>query len=502
LGSVATQPAEEQAADLAPKVRKALTWSTINNLVLRVGNFGVGILLARLLAPEEFGVFAVALTIQTVIQAFSELGLSSDLIRNGRIRERAATVTTVATGSNALLALIMIVCAGPISSILGSHKATPVVQVMALTLVIAGLSVVPYSWIQREFKQTAQLFFDALSLVVSTVLTVVLVKIGFGAMALAISRVAAQMLVCVLQYSYTKMKLRFGYNRQVARSLLTFGLPLASANLLSWIVLNVDYMVVGARGGAIMLGFYVMAFNISSWPMTAIGQAVRSVALPGFSRLGDRERKAEGFTAAAALTWSVALLAGVLLSSLATVVVPFLYGSKWAMAAAALAGLGFFGALRCVFDLIATFLIAVGATRAVLGVQAIWIVVLAPAMLIGIDHWKLAGAGWAHVIVSVAFVLPAYLVLLPRHGVRLPKLVADLALPVLFAIPAIVVGRVVGHAIAIPILALLAGGGAASVVYVAPLALWIRRQVRTLKNTKNAPVTEAAAEAAVAEALI
>lgn len=483
--------------DLAPKVRRALTWSTINNLVLRVGNFGVGILLARLLAPEAFGVYAVALTVQTVVQAFSELGLSSDLIRNGRIRERAATVTTVATGSNALLAASMVLLAGPIASALGSHQATPVVQVMALTLVIAGLSVVPYSWIQREFKQTAQLVFDGLSLVMSTILTVVLIKLDFGAMALAISRVAAQMLVCVLQYSYTKMRLRFGYNREVARALLRFGLPLASANLLSWIVLNVDYMVVGQRGGAVMLGFYVLAFNISSWPMTAVGQAIRSVALPGFSQLGDRRRKAEGFAAAAALSWAVALFAGVLLSSLATTVVPLLYGGKWSLAAKALAGLGFFGALRVVMDLIATFLIAVNATRAVLYVQAIWVVVLAPGMVIGIDNWGLAGAGWAHVVVAVVFVLPAYLVLLPRHGVRLLPLIGDLLLPAAVAVPAVIAGTLVAHAIDVPILALLAGGTVSSVIFLAPLLLWLKRRLAVLKGSRPKPATEDSNEIAL-----
>jgi PST family polysaccharide transporter len=488
---------DTEQADLAPKVKRALTWSTINNLLLRVGNFGVGILLARLLAPEQFGVYAVALTVQTVVQAFSELGLSSDLIRNGRIKERAGTTTTLATGSNALLAATMIIFAGPIASLLGSHQATPVVQVMSLTLVLAGLSVVPYAWIQREFRQTAQLVFDGSSLVVSTVLTVVLVKLGFGAMALAISRVVAQALVCVMQYAYTRMRLRFGYNREIARSLLKFGLPLASANLLSWIVLNVDYMVVGARGGAVMLGFYVLAFNISSWPMTALGQAVRSVALPGFSRLGDPRRKAEGFTAAAALTWAVALLAGVLLSTLATTVVPLLYGAKWSMAAQALAGLGFFGALRVVFDLTATFLIAVGATRSVLAVQAIWVVVLAPAMILGIDHYGLAGAGWSHVVVSVVCVLPAYLVLLPRHGVRLGRLLLDLLVPAVVAVPAIVVGTLIADAISVPILALAAGGAASSAVYLAPLLLWLRTRVRILKNSSTAPVSEETVVAAV-----
>src|SRR5437762_4309494 len=55
--------------------------------------------------------------------------------------------------------------------------------------------------------------------------------------------------------------------------------------------------------------------------------------------------------------------------------------------------------LRVVFDIMATYLIAAGATRPVLVVQALWIAVLAPAMAAGIEWYGLAGAGWAHVAV-------------------------------------------------------------------------------------------------------
>ncbi len=66
---------------------------------------------------------------------------------------------------------------------------------------------------------------------------------------------------------------------------LRFGLPLAGANILAFSVLNVDYIVVGRVLGATALGLYVLAFNISGWPMNVFGAVVRSVSLPGFAHL-------------------------------------------------------------------------------------------------------------------------------------------------------------------------------------------------------------------------
>jgi PST family polysaccharide transporter len=468
------------------KVRRALAWSTVNNLVVRLGNFGVGILLARLLAPSEFGIFAVALTVQTIVVTFAELGMSSDLIRNGDIDRRAGTVTTVAAINGGLLALSMSLLATPIASLLGSAQAAPTVRVMSLTLVLAGLSVVPYAKLQREFRQSTQLGLDAISLVLGTLATVGLYALGFGAMALAISRVFAQLTVCVMQYVVTRTRPQLGFDRSVAISLVRFGLPLASANLLSWVVMNVDYMVVGGMAGALTLGYYMLAFNISSWPMTALGQAIRSVALPGFAQLGDSRRQAASFGSAVALSWAAALLVGVLLSSLAKTVVPLVYGAKWMLATQALAGLAFFGALRVVFDLAATFLIAVGATRPVLLVQVIWVIVLGPAMAVGVQTNGLSGAGWAHVVVSVLVVLPVYVVLLRRHQVGLWLLVRHLMVPTLCAVPAVATGLFVARHIDSLVLALFAGGAAATVVYLAPLVRWLPRRLREL-NRSGAP---------------
>jgi len=481
-------------AGIGRKVRRALAWSSVNNIVLRLGNFAVGVLLARILAPSQFGVFAVALTVQTVLIAFAELGITSDLIRHGDIERRAPTVTTVATASTALLAGLMALTAAPVATLLGSHQATSTVQVMSLTLVLSGLSVVPNAAIQRDFRQSTQLVLDGTSLVASTILTVVLVYLGFGAMALALSRVLAQAIVCALQYVVTGMRPRFGLNRQVAAGLIRFGLPLAGANLLSWIVMNVDYMMVGALSGAVVLGFYVLAFNISSWPMSALGQAVRAVALPGFARLTDPARRAAGFATAVALSWAAALFAGVALSALASRLVPLVYGPRWMAATQALAGLAFFGALRVVFDIMATYLIAAGATRPVLVVQALWIAVLAPAMAAGIEWYGLAGAGWAHVAVGGAIILPAYLLLVRRHGVRLGPLVWRLTVPVLAAVPAVLAGTYVAHAVHATVPALLAGGTVASVVYLGVLGPWLVRWLRDLRRPAPRVVTEPAAE--------
>ncbi|WFE30195.1 oligosaccharide flippase family protein [Solwaraspora sp. WMMD791] len=487
----ATTPTAELAG-LGGRVRRALAWSAFNNIAIRLGSFGVSIMLARLLAPSEFGVYAVALTVQTIVVAFAELGLSADLIRKGNIAERAGTATTVATASSALLAVAMCLLAGPIAMAMGSPEATSVVQVMSVTLILSGFSVVPYAVLQREFRQSAQMSVDGLSLVLNAIVTVLLILLGFGAMALAIARVVSQAGACALQFRLARVWPRFGFDRTMAIGLVRFGLPLASANVVSWAVLTVDYMIVGSALGAVLLGFYVMAFNISSWPMGALGAAVRAVALPAFARLTDPSPRAAALHAAVALSWSGALLAGVLLSGLATVLIPLVYGARWLPAAAALVGLGLFGAVRVVTDLLSSFLIAVGAPRTVLWAQLSWLVALVPAMVVGVRYWGIAGAGWAHLVVALVVVLPLHLALVRPYAVRTGVVLGHLLVPVLAVLPAAVVGIGVSGLFDNRLLALLVGGMLTTVLFVAPLARWLPRRFRELRGSTAGPPPESA----------
>jgi lipopolysaccharide exporter len=287
----------------------------------------------------------------------------------------------------------------------------------------------------------------------------------------------------------TRTRPVFGFDRGVARQLIAFGVPLAAANVLSWVVMNVGHLTVGTVAGTVMLGLYTLAFNISTWPMSALGMAIRVVALPAFAGTTDSKRRADGFLAAAALTWGVALLVGVGLSALAYVVVPLLYGQRWSPAAAALAGLAFFGAVRVLFDLIATFLVAVGASRPVLIVQAAWLVVLVPAVVVGQRMFGLAGAGWAQVAVCTVLVLPLYAVFLRRHQVPIGTFTVRLVAPALVAVPAVLAGRFAASAVSGAFLQLVAGGAVATVVYVVPLLPWLRRRLAELRAIARDPET-------------
>ncbi|OKK22584.1 polysaccharide biosynthesis protein [Streptomyces sp. CB00455] len=408
------------APSLGRKVGSAVRWSLVNTVVMRLGNFATGIVLARFfLGPEAWGVYGIAQTVLLVLLSANELGVSLAIVRwEGDPRRFAPTVLTLSAVSSGLLYAGLFAAAPAVARILGSPEAAGVLRVMCLCVVLDGLSQVPAGFLTREFAQGRRMAVDAVNFVLSTTLTLLLAVEGWGAMSFAWGSVAgnaAALIGCCLAVPGT---LRFGWDREQARALLRFGLPLAGASMLALGVVNVDTMVVGSALDQRALGFYVLAFNMSGWPVRIISEAARRVSFAGFSRLAGSPRAlADGFGRALGVVVTATVPLCVLLAALAAPVVELVYGERWLPAARALPWLMGLGLVRIGCELAYDCLVAIGRRRSLIGVQGLWLLVLVPALVAGADLGGIVGVARAHVLVAGAVVVPVFLLVLHRGGI-------------------------------------------------------------------------------------
>jgi len=476
-------------ATLSARVRTGVMWSALNNLTLRVGTLVVGICLARLLDPQAFGVFAIALTVQTALMTLSELGLAADLIRHGDIDRRGPTIATLSLVSSGLLTGAVLLAAPAFAAFFDTPEAASVIRVMGLTLILAGIGVVPFSRLQRDLRQRELFQIEVVAFVLSTGLSIGLAVGGWGAMSIAIARLVSQTAVVVLEFAMTRTRPQLGWDRAIAWSGLRFGLPLSLAGLLSLGLLNVDNVAVGRLGGATLLGLYAIAFNLSSWPSSIVGTAIRAVAMPAFAEnAANRDHDNSGALArACGLTWGVAVPMSIGLGVLAHPVVTILYGERWAAAATALVWLAPLGALRILMDVWVAYLTAHGRSIMLLSCQAAWFVALVPTMWWAVHHRGLAGAGLAHVAVAVLVALPAFLLALHGTGVQCGRVLRALWVPAAAAVPMTGVGLVATAVLDDPWLQLFGAGLAMSAVYLLTAGPSLRRLLAEAMPADPAP---------------
>lgn len=427
-------PAPPAADSLDRKVRSAARWSLVNTVVLRLGNFATGIVLARFaLGPAAWGVYGIAQTVLLVLLSANELGVGLAIVRwEGDARRFAPTVLTLSTLSSGLLYVALFAAAPTVAGLLGSPDATNVLRVMCLCVVIDGVAQVPGGFLTREFAQGRRMIIDGLNFVLGTSVTLLLAFAGWGAMSFAWGAVVGNLVTLIGCRLAAPGTLKYGWDPEQARALLRFGLPLAGASLLALAVVNVDTMVVGATLGNVSLGFYVLAFNISGWPVRIISEAARRVSFAGFSRLADSPQAlAHGFGRALGVVITGTVPLCVLLAGLAAPVIHLVYGSQWIPAAAALPWLMALGLIRIGSELAYDCLVAIGQRRSLFLVQGLWLVALIPVLLVAAHANGIVGVSQGHVLVAGGMVVPVFLIALRRGGIGVGRIARACAWPFL-----------------------------------------------------------------------
>ncbi|WP_158881480.1 lipopolysaccharide biosynthesis protein [Amycolatopsis anabasis] len=414
-------------------IRRALSMSALNTVVGRLGTFLTGIVLARLLTPADFGVYAVAFVALIALLSLNELGVSLAVVRWPGDPERILpTVTTISFVASALLYVACFFAAPSFTHALGAESATGVVRVLCLSMVVGGLTAPVAQLVNREFRQGVRLVVDLANLVVTTAVTVSLAATGHGAWSLAIGQLLGNVAMAVALFALTRRWPRPGFDPRQARELLAFGLPLAGSSLLVVAMLNIDYVVTGRLLGPVALGFYLQAFNLASWPVNVFSVVVRRVSLAAFARVQENPDERESVLARMATLLAVPTLpVCALLGLLALPVVTTLYGTKWSESAAVLQFLVILGLVRVAAELGYDFLVALGKPRATLWLQGGWLVALAVALPVGASLGGIQGVGLAHAAVAVLLVLPAFVLAVRGTGVRVAGLWRAVCRPVL-----------------------------------------------------------------------
>lgn len=420
---------------LVGRASRALGWSFASNATARLGTVAIGIALARLLGPQQFGTYAVAYVALIAVLSFNELGVSLAIVRwPGEPDEITPTVASISVSTSIAIYVGCFLGAPAYAAAMGAPHATSVIRVLSLNVIIDGVVSAPAALLQRQFRQDKKMVADQINCWLGAAVTIALAWYGLGAMSLAIGRMAGCLVGAVPLVVFAPEGLRLGFNRSKLRALCRFGLPLAGSSLVVFAVTNVDQIVVGRLLGATALGYYVLAFNLSGWPGNMFSQPVRAVAPAAFARLQhDRAAMAKGFLSVAGLLCAVALPVCALLSGSAVPLIGFVYGTHWLPAAQALIWLGLLAGLRIFFELVYDFFVVLARSRVVLTIQVVWLIALIPALIVGVRADGISGAALAGVTVAAGVVLPWYLVELNSVGIRPFALGARIWLPVLGA---------------------------------------------------------------------
>jgi PST family polysaccharide transporter len=425
---------------------------------------------ARIIAPDELGVYAIAIAVYGFIVCVGALGVGAAIGRlDLDVDKLAPTVTTLAAVGGCATAALMAVLAGPFASALGVPEAAGAIRILAIAVALQGLFVVPTGQNQREFRQSVVFRGNAIGLVGSSATLLILVHVIPGAEAFAWSRVVAHLIACLTVLLSLDKRYRPGWNAEYVMPLLRFGVPAALGWLLAELVLNIDYVIIGREMSTADLGEYMLAFNIASWPTAVLGAVVAQIVLPAFStvRLGGGDL---GLTVSRAIrnVGFVACPIAAFTCAFAYPLIETVYGARWLGAAPVLRLLALYGVLYVLGLLFDNIMVAAGKTFAMFAVQVAALVALVPALLVGVHMGGLVGVGIGHIVVVLVVTMPVYLVATYRvAGAGVGVALRAISRPGLAAVAAAGVALLATDQLSSPIAKLAVAGVVGAIVYAA-----------------------------------
>lgn len=469
----------------------AFAWSILNTVISRLGTLGIGIVLARLLGPDSFGTFAVAMVALMAILSFNELGVSLAIVRWPEDPAKIVpTINTISVIGSGLFCAGAIIAAPAFTTLMGDPGATDVVRILILSVLVNGIVASPAALLQRNFREKTRLGIDQANVWIGAVLSIVLALTGMGAMSLAVGRLAGSLVSGAMFLAASPLPYRFGLNRSQLGPLLRFGLPLAGTSIIFFGVGYADQLTAGAILGSTALAFYVLAFNLSNWPVSILAQPLRRVAPATFSALQmDRPGMNSALTSIVVVLASATFPFILFLAGVSVPLVDFVYGEAWLTAATAISWLVIAATCKVFCDLAYDYLVVLGKSGTVFTVQAGSLLVLVPALVAGASWGGLGGLAAAQAAVTGCVVLPLYAWQLRKSGLALKPVLTKLRLPLAAGLATGLASHILAITAGSHLVALLAAG-AIAVLVTAALLFRLREHVRELQSIGRATAVE------------
>ena len=372
--------------------------------------FAASLVLARLLSPTEFGLFADVLVFTQFSQLLFELGMGAALVQLPEVDDQDLSTVFWLNAAGGLVFAGLMVAAGPlIAAFFHEPQLRVLAPLTALTYTL-NIGVCHLALLQRALRFRAIAGAELVAAFVGFVVTVVLALSGVGVTALAIGLVVQNAGVSLVVWCLVPWR----PGRVVARASVVrvwrFCAGMLGTNVVNYWGRNADNLLIGRFLGAAPLGLYNRAFNLMSLPVQQVSLVVGRVMLPVLAGMqDDRARSARVYrrTLRAVNVATVPVLVG--LAAVSPALVPLLWGERWAPMVPLLAVVCLAGVPQCQTLSVGWVFQAQGRTGTMFKMGSLSAGLGVLAMLPAL-HWGAIGVAWAVFARGWLFTMPAFFV--------------------------------------------------------------------------------------------
>lgn len=370
------------------------------------------ILLARLLLKDDFGLVGYAVTAINFLDIIRDLGIGPAVIYHS---EDDRTPTT-AFWIGLLFGLVLLGVAWVLAPFIGAYfrdpRVVPVIRALAFTFPISSLGNTHASVLSKKLAFGRSVLPDLLMALTKGVTSIGFAYFGFGAWSLVWGQISGSLISSLTLWFVTPWHPTFFFDLKIARSLINFGVNIVGMDLLSVLLLNLDYLLVGRYLGSEALGAYTLAFRLPDLVILMFARIIGSVIFPVFTHMRDVPGSlGKGFILVARYVSLITVPMGLGLALVARPLTLTLFTDKWSDTIPALQGIALYGMFLSLVYNAGDAYKADGRPQIITWLGLAQLILLFPALWWAVIYAKsIAAVGWMQAAVAfISVVLNLYI---------------------------------------------------------------------------------------------
>jgi lipopolysaccharide exporter len=405
FAEIVSDGANTTSLPLAKRVRSGFSWNVSSSLIEQLISFARSVILARLLVPEDFGLYGMALTIVAALKALTMIGLNQTIVATrfetrDELKAHLDTVWSAGLIRSLVITLLVAASAFPISRFYGQAQLKVIIPILGLTSLVQGFQNIGLVILRKEISFARIFWYELATNVGGIAATVALALFMRNVWALVLGLLLTTALGTVLSYIFHSYRPRLAFERIALRRVLTVGKFTLVVAVASYVTNMADNVMVGRLLGTSALGNYSLAFNIASAPISVLVFSLSAVLFPAYAEITVQhpQRLELAITKVFSIASLIMLTITVPLFLLAREVVQLLFGGKWTTAGTVLQVLALVIPLRGLSLILSNVFWGLNRPRQVAVGQTVEAAVFLAALYPLITTLGLSGAAWALVI--------------------------------------------------------------------------------------------------------
>lgn len=320
--------------NIKKKTITSLIWRFFERTGAQGVSFIVSIVLARLLAPEAYGIIALITVITSILQVFVDAGMGSALIQKKDADDVDFSSVFIFNMIMCIVLYFLLFFLAPsISAFYNNESLTPMIRVMGIILIISGLKNVQQAYVSIKL-QFKRFFFATLGGTIgAAIVGIFMAYRGFGAWALIAQNLFNTTVDTIILWITVRWRPKRMFSFSRLKKLINYGWKLLAASLINTIYVNLRSLIIGKMYTAEDLAYYNKGGSFPSLVVSNINSSIDSVLLPTLSSFQDDKERIKSITRRSIVISSYIMWPMMIgLVTVAKPLIQFLLTDKWLMA--------------------------------------------------------------------------------------------------------------------------------------------------------------------------